>query len=215
MIFRASIRTRMSLIAQPVVCAGRGGLDMDRELFTSSWKMTVVRGAVAVVFGIVAIAWPIETGLALMLLWGFWALLEGISLLVQAVRPSEQGSRWGRALLGVIALIVAFFAIFSPGVTAQALTWIFGIWLIVRGVFEAFTAFSSYRLTPRWLLLLGAALSILLGVFFVANPGRAAVGIAVWLGLIALCWGVVFVVAGFLNRREHRWPAAPANPAPA
>ena len=188
---------------------------MDRELFTSSWKMTVVRGVVAIVFGIVAIAWPIETGLALMLLWGFWALLEGISLLVQAVRSSEQGSRWGRALLGVIALIVAFFAIFSPGVTAQALTWIFGIWLIVRGVFEAFTAFSSYRLTPRWLLLLGAALSILLGVFFVANPGRAAVGIAVWLGLIALCWGVVFVVAGFLNRREHRWPAAPANPAPA
>jgi len=112
---------------------------MDRELFTSSWKMTVVRGVVAVVFGIVAIAWPIETGLALMLLWGFWALLEGISLLVQAVRPSEQGSRWGRALLGVIALIVAFFAVFSPGVTAQALTWIFGIWLIVRGVFEAFT----------------------------------------------------------------------------
>ncbi|MFI5694772.1 HdeD family acid-resistance protein [Kribbella sp. NPDC051586] len=188
---------------------------MDRELFTSSWKMMVVRGAVGIVFGIVAIAWPIETGLALMVLWGFWALLEGISLLVQAVRSGGQGSRLGRALLGLLAVIVAFFAIFSPGVTAQTLTWIFGIWLIIRGVFEAFTAFSSYRLSPRWLLLVGAALSILLGVFFVANPGRGAVGIAVWLGLIALCWGVVFVVAGFLHRREHRWPAAPANPAPA
>jgi hypothetical protein len=43
------------------------------------------------------------------------------------------------------------------------------------------------------------------------------VGIAVWLGLIALCWGVVFVVMGFMLRREHAWPAPadPANPAPA
>jgi len=188
---------------------------MDRELFTSSWKMMVVRGVVGIVIGILAIVWPIETAIALMVLWGFWALLEGISLLVQAFQSSTQGSRLGRGVLGVIALVVAFFAIFSPDVTARTLTWIFGLWLIIRGVAEVFTAFSSYRLTPRWLLLLGAALSILLGVFFVANPGRAAVGIAVRLGLIALCWGVVFVVAGFLNRREHRWPAAPANPAPA
>ncbi|MEV0803759.1 HdeD family acid-resistance protein [Kribbella sp. NPDC050281] len=187
---------------------------MDRELFTSSWKIMVARGVVGIVFGILVIVWPIETGLALMVLFGFWALLEGISLLVQAFRPSTEGSRLGRALLAVIALVVAFFAIFSPGVTAQTLTWIFGIWLIVRGLFEVFTAFSSYRLTPRWLLLVGGALSILLGVFFVANPGRGAVGVAIWLGLIALCWGLVFVVAGFMLRREHSSPA-PANPAPA
>lgn len=186
---------------------------MDRELFTSSWKMMVVRGAVGIVFGILAIAWPIETAIALVLLWGFWVLLEGISLLVQAFRPSTEGSRLGPACLGVIAVIVALLAIFSPGVTAQTLTWIVGLWLIVRGVFEAFTAFSSYRLTPRWLLLLGAALSVLLGVFFVANPGRGAVGIAVWLGLMALCWGVVLVVTGLMLRRQHAWPPPAAAPA--
>ncbi|TCC07791.1 HdeD family acid-resistance protein [Kribbella soli] len=183
---------------------------MDRELFTSSWKMMVVRGAVGIVFGILAIAWPTETAIGLMLLWGFWALAEGISLLVQAMRSTSQGNRLGPATLGVIAVIVAFFAIFSPGVTAQTLTWIVGIWLIGRGVVEVFTAFSSYRLTPRWMLLVGAGLSILLGVFFVANPGRGAVGIAVWLGLMALCWGVVLVVAGLTSRRQHAWPPAPA-----
>jgi uncharacterized membrane protein HdeD (DUF308 family) len=181
---------------------------MDREMLTSSWKMQVVRGAVGIVFGILAIAWPIETAKTLMLLWGFWALLEGISLLVQAFQSKTQGSRLGRAVLGVIAVVVAFFAIFSPGVTAQTLTWLVGIWLIIRGLFEVLTAFSSYRLTPRWLLLVGAALSILLGVFFVANPGRGAVGIAVWLGLMALCWGVVFVVTGFVLRREQARPPA-------
>jgi uncharacterized membrane protein HdeD (DUF308 family) len=132
-------------------------------------------------------------------------------LLVQAMRSTSQGNRLGPASLGVIAVIVAFFAIFSPGVTAQTLTWIVGVWLIVRGVFEVFTAISSYRLTPRWMLLVGAGLSILLGVFFVANPGRGAVGIAVWLGLMALCWGVVLVVAGLMLSRQHAWPPAPAT----
>ncbi len=187
---------------------------MDRELFTSSWKMLVVRGAVGIVFGILAVVWPIETALALVLLWGFWALVEGISLLVEAFQSKTQGSRLGRALLGVITVIAAFLAIFSPGMTAQTLTWILGIWLIVRGVSEVVAAFSSYRLTPRWVLLVGAALSILLGVFFVANPGRGAVGIAVWLGLIALCWGLVFVVMGLLMRRGSARPA-PADPATA
>lgn len=185
---------------------------MDREQFTSSWKMLVVRGAIGIVFGILAIVWPLETAIALVLLWGFWVLAEGISLLVEAFQSTTQGSRLGRAVLGVIALIVAFFAIFSPSVTAETLTWFLGIWLIIRGLVEVFTAFSSYRLTPRWLLLVGAALSILLGAFFVANPGRGAVGIAVWLGIIALCWGVIFVVMGFMLRREHAWPA-PADPA--
>ncbi|MGW7680730.1 HdeD family acid-resistance protein [Kribbella sp. NPDC054772] len=187
---------------------------MDRELFGSSWKMMVLRGAIAIVFGILAIAWPIETALALMLLWGFWALFEGVSLIAQAFRSSTEGSRPLRAVLGLIALVVGLLAIFHPGVTAKTLTWLVGLWLIIRGVFEVFTAFSSYRLTPRWLILLGAALSILLGVFFVANPGGGVVGIAVWLGLIALCWGFVFVVTGFLLRRNPT-PAAPASPAPA
>jgi uncharacterized membrane protein HdeD (DUF308 family) len=96
-------------------------------------------------------------------------------------------------------------------VTVETLTWIIGIWLIIRGVFEAVGAFISTRLTPRWLLLLSAALSILLGVFFVANPGRGAVGIAVLLGLIALAWGMVFVATGLLVRREL---ASPARSAP-
>lgn len=187
---------------------------MDRELFAETWKMLVVRGVIGIVFGLLAIIWPIETAIALMVLFGFWALVDGISSLFEAFRSDTQGSRAGLAVMGVLALVAAFFAIFSPSVAAATLTLIFGIWLIIRGVFEVFAAFSSYRLTPRWLLLLGAALSILLGIFFVANPGRGVVGIAVWLGLIALCWGVVFVAMGLIVRRGQA-SASPATPATA
>ena len=174
---------------------------MERDLLSVGWKLLLVRGVIAIVFGIVAIAWPVSTAIALALLWGIWALFDGVGSLVQAFQPESRGSRVWLVIMGLVALVAAFFAIFSPAVTAVALTWILGIWLIVRGVFEAIGAFSSSLLLPRWLLLVGAALSLLLGVLFVSNPGRAAVAIAVWLGVAALIWGGVFVAMAIAIRR--------------
>jgi len=187
---------------------------MERDWLTLGWKMLLVRGAIGVVFGILAIVWPIHTAIALVLLWGFWALMDGIGSIVQAFRPESRGGRLWLIVLGVIALLAAFFAITSPGMTAKALTWVLGIWLIIRGVFELFGAFSSNRVTPRWLLVLSAALSILLGILFAVNPGASAVGIAVLLGVTALIWGVVLIGVGLSVRRELHGPAHP-SPSPA
>jgi uncharacterized membrane protein HdeD (DUF308 family) len=182
---------------------------MERDSFTAGWQMLIVRGVIGMVFGLLAIIWPIETAVALALLWGLWALVDGIGSLVQAFRPESKGStRLWLGLLGVAALIAAFFAIFSPGVAAATLTWILGIWLIVRGLFEVAGAFASQRTRPRGLLLLSAAFSILLGILFVANPGGAAVGVAVFLGVVALMWGTVFVLGGLVLRHETRTAVA-------
>jgi uncharacterized membrane protein HdeD (DUF308 family) len=79
----------------------------------------------------------------------------------------------------------------------------------VRGIFELVGAFASSTQMPRWLLVVGGLLSIVLGVLFAANPGRSAVAIAFWLGLVALAWGIAFVVLGFVVRTEkgHLHPA--------
>jgi uncharacterized membrane protein HdeD (DUF308 family) len=175
---------------------------MERDWLNVGWKMLLVRGVIAVLFGIVAIAWPISTAIALALLWGFWALFDGIGSLVQAFQPESRGGRVWLVIMGLVALVAAFFAIFSPAVTAVALTWILGIWLIVRGVFEAIGAFSSSSPLPRWLLLVGAALSLILGLLFVFNPGRAVVAIAVWLGVAAIIWGGAFVAMAIAIRHD-------------
>ncbi|MEU4195866.1 HdeD family acid-resistance protein [Kribbella sp. NPDC026611] len=189
---------------------------MERDWLTVGWKMLLVRGAIGIVFGILAIVWPISTAIALALLWGFWALTDGIGSIVQAFRPESRGSRLWLVTLGVIALIAAFFAITSPGMTATTLTWILGIWLIIRGVFELAGAFLSQQTTPRWLLVLNGLLSILLGVLFEAKPGAGAVTIAVLLGVTALVWGVVLVAVGLSVRRTlHGGGPAHITPSPA
>jgi uncharacterized membrane protein HdeD (DUF308 family) len=193
---------------------------MEKNWLDGTWKTLVVRGVLALVFGVVAIAWPTSTAIALAVVWGFWALADGIGNLVQAVRPGPASARLAFAAMGVIALVAAFFAIFSPSVTAVALTWILGIWLILRGVMELALSFSDSRPAPRGMMLLGAALDFVLGVLFVTNPGASVVGIAVLIGIMALAWGAVFVTIGLMLRKHagdtvSSGPVVPHGPTPA
>ena len=176
---------------------------MPKDLLTAAWKLLLLRGVIGIVLGIVLVAWPEATIVVLMVLVGIWALIDGIGLAAQVF---AKGARTGqRVLFGVmalIALVVALVAIFRPGMAASAVTWFLGIWLLVRGLFELVGAFSSTVSTPRWLLVLGALLDLVLGWLFVTNPGQRRP--RPWrcvIGILAIAWGVVFVVLALAARR--------------
>ena len=174
---------------------------MPTDLLTATWKMLLLRGLIATVFGIVLIAWPDTTIVVLVVLWGIWALVDGIALAAQIFRsPGRTGQKVLVAVLALVAILAGLIAITRPGLAASAVTWFIGIWLLVRGLFELVGAFTSRASAPRWLLVLGALLDLVLGALFVANPGNSAVAIAVILGIIALAWGIVFVVLALLVR---------------
>jgi uncharacterized membrane protein HdeD (DUF308 family) len=174
-----------------------------------SWQVLVVRGVVAALFGIVAMVWPEPTLIVVVVLWGVWALLDGISSLAQAFRPGPGLVRLGLALMGVVALAAAIFAIFRPVDAGTILAWFLGVWLLVRGVLEAVLAFVRTPALPRWLLLLSAALDIVLGLLFVTHPGKSALAIAWLLGLLALIWGLLFIVVGLMARKNTELPGPP------
>jgi uncharacterized membrane protein HdeD (DUF308 family) len=175
------------------------------DWMTAGWQFLVVRGVLAVLFGIVAAAWPISTAVALVVLWGVWAAVDGVSSLATALRRgTHPWARLGHGLMGLVGLAVAFLAIVRPGLTAVTLTWVLGIWLLARGVVNLALAVTRTPPAPRALLVLGGLVDLVLGVLFTANPGRAAVGIALTIGLVAILWGVVFIATGLAARREVR-----------
>jgi uncharacterized membrane protein HdeD (DUF308 family) len=175
---------------------------MLSDWLTAGWKILLLRGLVALLFGIVAMVWPVTTVVALVVLWGIWALVDGIGAFGNAFSSGRSGwARVGFGLLGVIAVLAALYAFFRPGATAVVLTWVLGIWLLARGISELVIALTKSPPAPRWLMLLGAALDVVLGILFVANPGRGAVGIAVVLGIFAVAWGVVFILLAFAARK--------------
>lgn len=165
-----------------------------------SSTVLIITGLAALIFGVIAVFWPVQTAITLVLIWGWYALIDGIFELITAFRPEGKDARFLLLLTGVVGILAGLIAIFRPIESAVALTWILGIWLVVRGVSELFSAFSSIRTAPRWMLVLSAVFFILAGILFIANPGTAAVTISIWLGVLAILWGVFILGAGISMR---------------
>jgi uncharacterized membrane protein HdeD (DUF308 family) len=180
-------------------------------LLSRDWTYLVLRGAIAVVFGVVAMLWPRSTVAALAVLWGVWALVDGASTLAQADAARTDRARWTLLATGALSLVVACLAILSPGLTAVALTWLLGLWLTARGVLECVLALVDQVGSARWVALIGALVDLFLGSLFLSNPGRGAVGIAVVLGFCALVWGLALLGLGLWARSRSRNPRDSAS----
>lgn len=184
------------------------------DWMTLRWTGLLVRGLIGVAFGAIAMAWPDETVTVLVVLWGCWALLDGILGLMTVVAVPGTGPKVFVIVAGAVALLVAFFAIVRPGLAAATLTWFIGVWLVVRGVFEIVGAFGTREPSGRWALALGGVLDGVIGVLFMANPGTAALSIAFLIGLLALLWGCAAIgLAFFVRRTATQLGPDLANPA--
>ncbi|MET0999876.1 MAG: DUF308 domain-containing protein [Marmoricola sp.] len=173
-----------------------------QDWMTLRWTTLLARGLVGVAFGVMAMAWPDETVTILVVIWGCWALLDGVITLAVVGRVPGTAPKVVAILAGAVALLVAFFAIARPGMAAATLTWFLGVWLVVRGVLELVQAFTADEAGGRWVLVLGGVLDGAIGVLFMANPGTAVLGIAFLLGLLAFLWGLAIVGLAFFVRRS-------------
>ncbi len=181
-------------------------------MLTMGWRPLVLRGVIAVLFGIVAMAWPSLTIDVLVVLFGFWALLDGLAAFAVAFGDTRTVPRWVLLVTGVASLVVAFFAIFSPGIAAEAITWVLGAWLLARGVLEVIVALVDRSGSARWVTLLNALVDVLLGTLLMSNPGGAAVGVAFILGLVAFVWGLAWIALGVWMRSAQRGHGSPSTP---
>jgi len=166
----------------------------------SLWKIEVVLGAGALVVGIIAMVWPLETAAAVVILWGIFILIDGIGMAAIALFNSGTQGRAVLLLGAVVAVLVALFAIFRPTVAAATVIWVLGIWFVLRGLFEGFRALASSG-SARWVLLAGAVLTLALGVLFLAKPGGSITALAFVLGLLTALRGIALLVSGLRNRQ--------------
>ena len=166
-----------------------------------NWWVLAIRGVVAVLFGICAFIWPGLTIAVLVLLWGAFALVDGIFAIV-----SGASSRWWSLVaFGVLGVIAGLVALFMPGITAFALLMVIAAWAIVRGVLDIVAAIQLRReLTGEWLLALGGVASIVFGILIVMFPLSGALAVVWLIGLQALIVGVVLIALAFRLRRIHK-----------
>ena len=155
----------------------------------------LIRGIVGVLFGIVALVWPGITQLALIVLFGVYAFIDGIVNLVLGFTAPASRGRWLQVAEGVVGIVLGVVALVWPGVTLLAIVFLIAAWAIIEGVLEIVTAIQLREVLQReWLLALAGILSIAFGVLVVAFPGAGAIGIAWLLGVYAIAAGVVRIV---------------------
>jgi uncharacterized membrane protein HdeD (DUF308 family) len=167
--------------------------------------MLVLRGLAAIVFGLVALAWPSLTALVLAALFGVYALLNGAVRLGGAFRRGHAGIVRGLLVLtGLLGVAAGVVSLLWPGITALVLAVVVGAWAIATGVLEIWIVL---RWRPSWLLALVGVLSILAGVLVLGRPDLGAVAIAQVIGVYAVVVGALMLAEAVRLRRVAATPA--------
>jgi uncharacterized membrane protein HdeD (DUF308 family) len=166
-----------------------------------NWWALAIRGVVAILFGIIAIVSPGLTAAALIILFGAYALVDGIFALVAGLRAAAHHGRSGALLVeGVLNILIGLIAFFWPAATLVALIYLIAIWAIITGVALIMAGMALIRFSGEWLLVICGLLSILLGIVLFITPAAGVVALSWWFGIYALLFGIALVSAAFRIR---------------
>jgi uncharacterized membrane protein HdeD (DUF308 family) len=168
-------------------------------VLAGNWWTFVLRGIVAILFGIMAIVMPGMALVTLVLLFGVYAMIEGVLNLIAAFqREAGEGRTWWSLLFqGVLSIIAALVAFLLPGLTALGLLLVIAFWAITRGIVELVAAVRLRKqIRGEWMLALSGILSIVFGVLVAMFPGAGALAVVLWIGVYAIVLGVLLIALG-------------------
>ena len=176
-------------------------LFMLKSIKSTSTSM-ILLGILAVVVGIIAIAWPQATILALVILFAVYAFMAAGLQAARAFSSRDAGPVFGHLLLALIDLAAGVVALVWPGPTAYVLVIIVAAWALVGGVAEFFFGFQSGETAgTRALFIISGLVSVAFGILLFARPGVGAVTLALLFGLYSLIYGFSQITAGVQVRQ--------------
>ena len=167
------------------------------------WWSFVLRGVLAILFGIVAVVWPDITLGALVILFGAYALVDGIFALVAVFTNGGQGRWLPLLVVGLAGILVGIVTLVWPGLSALALIYLVAFWAIAIGILQIIGAVEMRRrITNEFWLILSGVLSVLIGLYLAVFPGDGAVALVWVIGIYAILFGVLLIALG-LNLRNR------------
>jgi uncharacterized membrane protein HdeD (DUF308 family) len=151
-------------------------------------------GVVSILFGLAAIFWPGLTLSLLVLLFGVFAIVDGIVSIVNVfICIGAKRTWWPSLVLGIIGLVAGFFILAYPGVSAVLYLFVVAFWAIITGVVMVIGSLG----TAEFLGVLTGVLAIVLGLILLGNPIVGALAMVMVIGIFAIVRGVMFLVRAF------------------
>jgi uncharacterized membrane protein HdeD (DUF308 family) len=176
------------------------------DVLARNWWLVALRGVAALVFGLLTLFNPAVTLAALILLFGAYALADGVFTVIAALASHRGEPRWVALLVGgILSIVLGVLTFLMPGVTAVVLLYFIAAWAIVTGVSEIATAIRLRKvITGEWLLVLAGVLSVAFGLALVLYPAAGALAVTLWIGAYATALGVVLLALAFRLRSWGR-----------
>jgi uncharacterized membrane protein HdeD (DUF308 family) len=167
------------------------------NLVAGRWWTMILRGIVAILFGLMAFAWPGVTLATLVLLFGCYALVDGLFSLFSAIGGRYRDDRWLLALEGIVGLWAGIVTLRAPGITAIVLVLFISIWAMTTGFLRIASAIRLRKQISGevWLALSGV-LSILFALMLMVRPAVGAVGLVWVIAGYAIALGVILIMLG-------------------
>ena len=174
-------------------------------MFKSLSTSLIARGILALAVGVIALAWPSVTVLALVILFAVYAFIAAGMQAARAFSSRNAGPVLGHLLLGLVDLAAGIIALAWPGPTALVLVLIVGVWAVIDGLVEFSAAFASGEPAgARAMFILAGLATAAFGVVLCARPGIGAVTLALLFGLFNLIAGIWMLVQGIELRRTGK-----------
>ena len=184
------------------------------EALTRRWWIFLVRGIAAVVFGVLALASPGAALLALTVLFGAYAFIDGLFALFAAASGADRSRWWIFLLEGLVGVIVAFFVATEPLLSAVSLLWVIAFWAIVTGVMEIIAGVQMRdHVKSEVLYILAGVVSVAFGIWIMREPALGAVAVAWIIAYYAIVFGILQIGVAFRLRSVHT-AAGTLAPAP-
>jgi uncharacterized membrane protein HdeD (DUF308 family) len=173
-----------------------------RERIAANWWVLAVRGAFAIILGIIAFTAPGAALTVLVLFFGAYALMDGVFALLAAARWHHVDERWWLLILeGIVGIGFGIFVFVHPAASALGLVTVIAIWAIITGIAEIVAAVRLHRIIAgEWLLGVSGALSLLLGIALLAAPGAGLLFGIYLVGAYAFLFGISLLVLAFRLR---------------
>jgi len=172
-------------------------------VLANSWWILLLRGLTAILFGTLALTWPGLTLFILILLYGAYALVDGLLALIAAFAGGPKPvSSWWLFVIGIVGIVAAVVTFMWPGLTAILLVLVMGTWSLLHGIFEIIGAIQLRReIDNEWMLFLSGVLSVLFGLLVLFKPAAGALALVWVIATYAIVLGVMFVALALRLRR--------------
>jgi uncharacterized membrane protein HdeD (DUF308 family) len=169
------------------------------QLLARRWWALALRGVIAVLFGLLTFFIPGVTLISLVLLFGFYAILDGIFDIVSAMKAP--GHHWPLLVEGIVGIVAGIVTFMWPGITAMFLLYLIAFWAILTGVLEIVAGIRLREvIANEMLLILMGVISTLFGILIIIFPGAGALAIIIWIGAYAVVFGIILIVLAFRLR---------------